>query len=49
MQGDLADHSQWNKGIRKALKFMKDRKLCPTSNPLISKIQKKKKATKKSI
>ena len=42
-RGDLADHNKWNKGISRALKFMKDKKKCPTRNVLILGIQKKKK------
>ena len=42
MQGDLEDHTHWDAGIRKALKFMTDRTRCPTSAPLVSAIQKKK-------
>ena len=41
VQGDLSDHGEWNMGIHKALKFMQDRKACPTRSILISAIQKK--------
>ena len=44
VQGDLRDRSEWNQGIHKALKFIKDRKQCPTVHPLISAIQKKHRA-----
>lgn len=41
-RGDFADHTKWNKGINRALRFMKDRKKCPTRHGLIKGIQKKK-------
>ena len=44
VQGDLRDRSEWNQGIHKALKFIKDRKQCPTVHPFISAIQKKHRA-----
>ena len=45
-QGELVDHTEWNMGIHKALKFMKDRVACPTRSTLVSGIQKKKKSSK---
>ena len=43
VRGDLADHVYWNKGIQRALKFMMDKKKCPTRNPIIGAVQKRKK------
>ena len=40
---DLADHGYWNKGIQRALKFMMDKKKCPTRNPIIGAVQKRRK------
>ena len=47
IQGDLDDHTNWNAGIRKALKFMKSPDKCPTKAKIIKRIQKKHK--KKSV
>lgn len=46
VQGDLDDHTKWNAGIQRALKWMKSREKCPTISPLIKKIQKKAKKAK---
>ena len=45
VRGDLADHVHvyWNKGIQRALKFMMDKKKCPTRNPIIGAVQKRRK------
>ena len=45
VHGDLADHTNWDAGIKSALRFMKDRTKCPTRCALVSAIQKKKKRT----
>lgn len=42
VRGDLSDHTYVNKGIERALKFMKNKKKCPTRSLLVGKIQKKK-------
>ena len=41
VQGEFKDHSEWNMGIHKTLKFMKSRTMCPTRSVLVSAIQKK--------
>jgi hypothetical protein len=46
VRGDLPDHNEWKEGIDRALRFMRDRKKCPTHAPLISAIQKKKSGKK---
>ena len=41
VHGDLEDHTNWNLGIRKALKFMQSPITCPTQERVILRIQRK--------
>ena len=37
--GDLPPHTEWKKGINKALKFMANRTQCPSRHPMILDLQ----------
>ena len=39
VQGDLENHTMWNAGIKRSLKFMKSRARCPTRSPIVKRIQ----------
>ena len=41
VQGELRDRSDWNRGISKAMKFIKNREACPTRSLLILGIQRR--------
>lgn len=43
MHTNLKDRDEWNAGITTALKFMKDRKQCPTHCPMLMEFQRDKK------
>ena len=41
VQGEFEDHTAWNTGISKALKWMHSHKECRSTDPLITTFQKK--------